>query len=958
MASFLYRIAHTYLQQFDSEISRFTFVFPNRRAGLFFRQYLSNITNKPIFSPEIITIDECFASAGTFQPADRLSNLFRIYKIYKELSKNVESFDSFVFWGEMLLADFEEVDKYMINARQLFTNITELKKIDQLFNIFTAEQLEAIHQFWKNFIPVVEGKTSEEFVTTWKILYDVYERFRTEMKAEGLATEGMICREVVELLVNHSEIKEWDNKNFVFIGFNALNPCEKRLMIELKKRGKADFYWDYEADELRDNENPASKFFVENTTIFPSKFEIIAEVNSIHNKDIEVIAVPSSVGQTKQIYSILDKIYPKDELAENWLTTAVLLPDENLLIPLLHAIPEQIQKVNVTMGYPLKTTPIFGFIESIFELQLRSRTSGNDVSFYHQSVLNILNHQFITLLCENEVKEISKSMIRYNWIYVAANELKKNELLTLIFSVQNDIHLIISYLLQILLVLQKELKLVVGATNQFALESDFLYQYYITINRMRGIIDEYSTEIEMSPDTLMKLIKQLTSGITIPFEGEPLEGLQIMGMLETRGIDFENLIITSFNEGVFPKKSVTNSFIPYHLRKGFGLATYEHHDAVSSYNFYRLIHRAKRIFFIYDSRTEGAQTGEISRYIYQLRYHYGVEIRKKNVNFDISVGGSNEIKIKKSPEIIQKLQQFLNNDENASSLSASSIKTYIDCPLQFYLTRVEKVQPADELKETIEESTFGSLFHATMEYLYMPYKSKMIQVEEIDQILAQPLIIERLIRKAFCEIYFKKAEDQKIVLEGNNLLIARVIAKYVRQVLMTDKKYAPFRFIEAEKEFKLRFPISSTEVNLKGIIDRIDEKEGKIRILDYKTGTGNLEFKSWSEVFEHNNDKRPKYVLQTFLYGLFYKKEAAGKIMTPGIYYMRDVFKDGFVTEMTFKPERNVNIPVDDFSKFEVEFSIHLKQCIEEIFDPAIPFFQTESLEPCKYCSYTSICNR
>lgn len=957
MASFLYRVANTYFHQFDSEISRFTFVFPNRRAGLFFRQYLSAIAGKPVFSPEIITIDECFASASGYQSADRLSNIFSIYRIYRTLNKKAESFDTFVYWGEMLLADFDEVDKYRVDARQLFTNITELKEIDSLFNIFTPEQVEAIQQFWKNFIPVTEGKTSDEFLSTWKILYNIYEQFHIELKKEGLATDGMICREVVDRLIEQVEIDEWKDKKFVFIGFNALNPSEKRLMFELKKREKADFYWDYEAGELRDEDNPASMFFKENTLNFPSKFEIEAE-NPVHEKITELIAVPSAVGQTKQIYSILNTLFPEDQQNNSWLNTAVVLPDENLLIPLLHAIPGQIQKINVTMGYPLKITPVFNFIESIFQLQQHIRTNEKTVSFYFQSVYNILNHQFITLLCENEVKEISKNMIRYNMIYVAETDLRKNGLLSLIFSPQNDIHSFISYLLQILLFLHKELKIKSADLNTVSLESDFLYQYYITINRISGIIDKYSPEIELNSDTLIRLIKQLTAGITIPFEGEPLEGLQIMGMLEARGIDFENLIITSFNEGVFPKKSNTNSFIPYHLRKGFGLATYEHHDAISSYNFYRLIHRAKRVFYLYDSRTEGMQTGEISRYIYQLKYHYGIDIRVKNVNFDISFGGENEIKVNKSPEIIQKLRQFLNDSDDAPSLSASSIKNYIDCPLQFYLTRIEKLEQADELKETIEESMFGNLFHATMEFIYLPFKGKILNPEDIDKILSQPLYIEKLIKKAFCKKYFKTGDEEKIVLEGNNLLIANVIAKYVRQVLLNDKMYAPFRFIEAEKVCKLRFPLSNAEVNLKGIIDRIDEKEGKIRILDYKTGVGNLEFKSWEEVFEHNNDKRPKYVLQTFLYGLFYKNEAAGKTMAPGIYYMRNVFKDGFVTEMTFKPEKNVKIVIDDFSAYEEEFSSKLRLCIEEIFDPEVPFFQTTSLEPCKYCSYTSICNR
>lgn len=958
MASFLYRIAQTYYTERKENISSLTFVFPNRRAGLFFQRYLSEIAAKPLFSPEILTINECFASASQWQPADRLSNLFILYRIYIEQSGSDETFDSFVFWGEMLLSDFDDVDKYLVDARQLFTNITELKEIDRLFNIFSEKQVEAIRQFWKNFVPVTEGKTSEDFIATWKILYPVYEQFNKELTAKGTATEGMICRDVANRLHRKEDIAEWKDKQFVFIGFNALNPCERKLMVELQKRGQADFYWDYEADELRDPDNPASMFYAENIHIFPSQFVIEPFVESLNNKEIELIAVPSAVGQAKQVFSILNKLYPENDNNNNWINTAVVLPDESLLVPLLHSIPEQIRKVNVTMGFPLNATPVSGLIEHIFELQRRVRVSGNKASFYHQTVSNILNHQYIALLCGNEAQNISRKMSENNWIYVDANELKKNELLSVIFSPQSDVKTFLPYLLDIIRQLQKGWQQSSDESRSYDTESDFLYQYYISINRMADIMKNMPAGIEMNTDTLMRLTRQLTAGISIPFVGEPLDGLQVMGMLETRGLDFENLIITSFNEGVFPKKSQSNSFIPYNLRRGFDLPTFEHHDAVTSYNFYRLIHRVKRIFFLYDSRTEGIQTGEVSRFIHQLHYHYGVRIRRKTVSYDISFGNPQKIQIDKTPEVIRKLELFLSREENAKSLSASSIKSYIECPLQFYLTQVENVEQIDEVKETIEDNMFGTLFHATMEYLYQPYKGEMIQSDEFDKLIIKTIYIDKQINRAFCEKYFKKKYDENQVLEGNNLLIARVIRKYILQVLRTDKQYAPFRYIDSEKRCKVRYPISKGDVNLKGFIDRIDEKEGRIRILDYKTGSGKLEFRSWDEVFEHNNDKRPKYVLQTFLYGLFYQKEAEGKTMTPGIYYMRDVFKEGFVTEMRFRPDSKTNIVVDDFAAFEEEFRTRLTTCLEEIFDPAVPFVQTTSNEPCKYCAYIGVCNK
>ena len=960
MNSFLYRIAKTYYSEFSETISDLTFVFPNRRAGLFFQRYISEIADKPIFSPEIVTINDCFASASQWQTADRLSNLFRLYRIYKNQSQSDESFDSFVFWGEMLLSDFEDMDKYRVDAKQLFTNITELKQIDQLFNVFSDKQIEAIRQFWSNFVPVTEGKTSEDFVATWKILLPVYQQFCTELIAENTATEGMICRNVADRLLTKELIPEFENKQFVFIGFNALNPCERTLFAELQKRGQADFYWDYEAAELRDSENQASHFYAENIHIFPSKYPIEPMVESLQDKEIELIAVPSAVGQAKQAYDILNKLFPAEASNQSWIKTAVVLPDESLLVPLLHSLPAQIGKVNVTMGFPLKSTPVSGLIEHIFELQRRMRVSNGKVSFYHLNVSNILNHPYIALLCNNEVNRLTLQMTENNWIYMDAQEFKKNELLATIFIPQTDTQTFLPYLLHILRSLQNGWQQASNEEHNYELECDFLYQYYIIINRMADIMIDKPVEVDMSVDTLVRLTRQLTAGITIPFVGEPLDGLQVMGVLETRGLDFENLIITSFNEGVFPQKSSTNSFIPYNLRRGFELPTTEHQDAITAYNFYRLIHRAKRIYFLYDSRTEGMQTGEVSRFMHQLHYHYGVKVQKKTISFDIGFENSQAIQIVKTPLVMEKLLLFTSSEEFSPSLSASSINTYIDCPLQFYLTKVEAVEQADEVLERVEANMFGTLFHAVMENIYKPFKGQMMQTDDFDQLIKNTLQIDKEIVLAFAINYFKKKNNATVPLEGNNLLIASVLRKYILQVLKIDKKYAPFLYVSSEERCKIEYPIQNGNccVNIKGFIDRIDEKEGRLRILDYKTGSGSLDFKSLDEVFEHNKDKRPKFVLQTFLYGILYGVKAQGKTITPVIYYMRDVYKDDFDTELHYKPERNINETISDYKTYDEEFREHLTACLEEIFNPEIPFVQTENTKICQYCPYIGVCNK
>ncbi|MFV0391820.1 MAG: PD-(D/E)XK nuclease family protein, partial [Paludibacteraceae bacterium] len=401
MKPFLYRVASTFYNEYQADIRKFTFVFPNRRAGLFFRKYLTEIIDKPIFSPEISTINDCFFNASSRKLADRTAELFRLYRIYKQISNSNETFDAFFFWGEMLLADFNDIDKSRADASKLFKNISALKEIDWMTEYVSENQRIAIEHFWSHFMPVADNQTKEDFIAIWKILLPLYETFRKELDTENLGTEGMIFSEVAQSLENSKIPEYFTGKQFVFVGFNALNRCEKTLFVELHKLGQADFYWDYESDELRDADNPASHFFNENVTLFPSKFSIESTTNILRQKSFQLIAIPSAVGQTKEVHRILSELYPAGSAAGDWIKTAVVLPDESLLVSLLHSLPEHIEKINVTMGFPLKATPASGLMDHIFELHRRMNSKEQ---FYYLTVSNILNHQYINMLCGDEVR--------------------------------------------------------------------------------------------------------------------------------------------------------------------------------------------------------------------------------------------------------------------------------------------------------------------------------------------------------------------------------------------------------------------------------------------------------------------------------------------------------------------------------------------------------------------------
>ncbi|MFV0391951.1 MAG: PD-(D/E)XK nuclease family protein, partial [Paludibacteraceae bacterium] len=636
--------------------------------------------------------------------------------------------------------------------------------------------------------------------------------------------------------------------------------------------------------------------------------------------------------------------------------TAVVLPDESLLVSLLHSLPEHIEKINVTMGFPLKATPASGLMDHIFELHRRMNSKEQ---FYYLTVSNILNHQYINMLCGDEVRRISEQIVKTNAMYIAKEMFLESELLSLIFRASKKPKQFVEYLLDVLNRLNMAWQQLADGQNKYRLECDYLYEYYTAINRMNDVMQTTGNELEMSLDTLIRLIRQLIGGISIPFQGEPLDGLQVMGALETRGLDFENLIICSFNEGIYPKKNSSVSFIPYNLRRAFELPTADCQDATSAYNFYRLIQRTKRLFFLYDSRTEGMQTGEVSRYVHQLNYLYEVNFKKINIAYNVSILSERDIQIRKTPKILEQLHAFLTEDENARSLSASSINTYIHCPLQFYFSSIEMMTEPEEVQEKVESAMFGTLLHFVMEHLYKPFEGKMVQRHHLENLRKNSLLIDKAILNAFAVKFFNKEANAAIdfELQGNNLLIARVLRKFILEIIRKDEDRAPFQYIESEKRIVLRYPIygASEYVNLKGLIDRVDEKEGIIRILDYKSGQDKLEFNSLDEVFERNMKERPKAVLQTFLYSLLYIRETRVMSISPEILKVRDLFKREFNTQITDKGKKRF---VENFYDYKTEFEDRLTDVLEEIFNPEIPFVQCDNVALCEYCSFKTICKR
>lgn len=965
MTPFLYRVAKSFYTLYGESLHKHTFVFPNRRAGLFFQKYLTEIADKPLFSPRVVTINEFIEQLSGYQLADNIKLLVMLYDHFIALSKSEESFDDFVYWGEMLLNDFDDVDKYMVNAQQLFTNVTDLKSIDDHATYLTQTQIAAIRQFWTNFMPYEESSTKKEFMETWQVLFPLYSRFKEELQERKLAYQGMIYRDVAQKAKNKEKLN-LPQGEIVFVGLHALSTSEILLLQYLKANGNADFYWDYESPFLDDPANKASVWVERNKTLFPSKHTIeLPHFDSPIN--LEIMGIPSGVGQAKQTTSILNHLIEDNKIDNppQAINTAVVLPDESLLLPALYSIPESIEKINVTMGYSFAHASIAGLIQQLADAHRKVRMSDGKRHYYFRYVISILNNSLVRMGAKREGERLKDHILTNNLVIVPEDELQAHPLLQLIFRPIESWHDISHYLKLILTsiygYLTKEKLEVKDMENKkkmeeihdvesMDMEREFVVQFYKTVTRLEETLKDAT--VTMNIDTYFKLLDRLTQLLTVSFTGEPLSGLQIMGVLETRVLDFENIIILSMNEGVFPLKKSTNSFIPYTLRKGFDMPTFEFQDSIFAYHFYRMIGRAKNVYLLYDTRYEGSQSGEVSRYFYQIKYLYPDKFNLTERLFTsvIKAPQSEEIVVKKTDAVWKKMSEFLVGGDRA--LSASSFNDYIDCPLRFYLMHVEELAEEEEVEESVEYAIFGSILHEIMQLIYDRYKGTTVNASTLNEIGKNDAFLTEKLELAFAKLYHKQPDKPK-PLKGNNYLVGETLRNYIKQIVAIDARLAPFYYIDSEFPFNIPHQVNQElTVNFKGSIDRIDEIDGITRIIDYKSGRGDLNFKQLPQLFDSSKNNRPKPILQLFIYAFFYHHIQPDRTISPGIYFLRTSFQD-FSSTITCD-----NHPINDISLYFEEFETLFNEKITELFNRDIPFVQTENKKNCEYCPFKDLCGR
>lgn len=936
------------------DLFRKCLIFPNRRSMVFFQKHLCDLVrdanpSRPMRLPQMFTVNDFFCRILDLKVTDKVSLLLTLYDCYCKLVKSPEPLDEFVFWGDVIIADFDDVDKYLVDPEKLFRNVADFKGMEDDFSYLTDTQRSAINNFLRHF--KTEGDIKKRFLKIWDILLPLYKDFNKTLEGRGEAYEGMVYRSLAMPLRDKSaSVTDILQKAFPsidsygFIGLNVLNECESVVMRRMRDAGIAEFSWDYSGEMIKDEHNRSSLFMKHNVERFPQAFR--PDPEGLQDPQFSVIAVPSGVGQVKMLPSILER------LGKDYSHTAFILPDESLLGPILNSIPDYVEGVNVTMGYSMSGSAIFALVNATMQLQMTARQRPDGIYFHHARVKDIVSNTVFRKAAmtdggEQSYADLSARIKKDALYYIPEKNLQDNWLFKLVFHQARVGDC--DYLMDIVTAVAPRL----GTDDTMKFEAEFSKKLYGALALLR------KKNLDILPATFVRLLRQLCSSMTVPFHGEPLRGLQIMGPLETRALDFDNVVILSANEGVFPHRSVSSSFIPPELRKGFDLPTYELQDAVWAYYFYRMICRAKNVYMVYDSRTEGVISGEESRYIKQLEYHFNKPLRRFYASSEANAV-EESLEIEKTQEHVDKIKE--------TPLSASSIKNYLDCPAMFYYKVVEKLKPADEVVNDMDAGMLGDVYHKTMQALYLGPASMdpafEMTVENIKSIKHLDVITksyikswlgkEKKIKERIRSLIRAELRAQEI--SGRNLVIEGVILKYVLKTLQRDlelletKGLDHFEILGLEKKCTMEYE----GFKFIGYIDRLDSfTPGTVRVLDYKSGkvtdeeeniTDGNASKVVAKLFGDKNTNRPKIAFQIFLYDMFMKNEGYDSILNV-IYSPSRMFK----SLPTESPMNKIF-----YEQTEEEFVKLLK----EISSVEVPFTRTTETDTCKNCDFKTICGR
>ena len=953
--TFLEYVAEDIIGKYGTDLSRIAVVFPNKRAALFLNEHLARIAGQPVWSPAYITISDLFRQHTDLKPADPIKLICDIHKSFTKCTGIDETLDHFYGWGQLLLADFDDIDKNMADADSIFCNLKDIHELDDI-SYLDDEQKEMLKRFFANFSDDIESELKKRFLSLWSHFGDIYHDYNRRLTEQGIGYEGAIYRKVASEETLHLKYDK-----YLFVGFNLIQKVERVLFSRLMKEGKAKFYWDFDEYYMPTARAQQSASVPNNTASFAAYLTDFP--NELDNTDRDIYANMRRPKRIRFISSPTENAQAR--FASNWLLendrykagrkTAVVMCDESILLPIMHSLPPEADKVNITSGFPLAMTPVASLVMLLFDLYtlgLRKK----DTAFNPHYMKKLMAHPYARHLQEVQLKEM-------NDVHLKGVHSKGVHL--------SQVHQEGSAaLLQHIATLVKQVGI---ATKQEgdALTQESVFRMFTILNRLAALAD--SGDLLVDNTTLRRLVSQLVGAASIPFHGEPVIGVQIMGVLETRNIDFDNVLLLSCNEGNMPKGVNDSSFIPYSIRKAHGLTTIDNKVAIYSYYFHRLLQRAGDITIAYNNSTDNGHTGEMSRFMLQLLVESGQKIDH------YSLTAKNQ-PTPLMPKAIEKDETALSKLEEMSRLSPSAINTYIRCKLAFYYQYIAHIKEPDSDPETIDNRMFGNIFHRAAYLIYKDITdhSPVIEKAHIQAYLSNRKLLASVVDRAF-------EEEECKTNNGLQIINREVIIEYITKLLKIDQQLCPFSILAMEEEAKVYTQLSFTtpsggaikggalvssaptkqyNLTIGGIIDRLDaitdKQTGKrrIRVVDYKTGNKpSSAIKSIEEVFDPKNiaSKHSNYFLQAILYSLIVSRSkewnAANDAVSPALLFIKQAATNDYDPTLCIDKH-----PISDVTVYEEEFLTKLKETIADMYSPDAAFTPTDDRKKCELCPYRMLC--
>ena len=958
MNTFLEHVAVDLLKKYGNDMAHIAVVFPNKRAALFLNQTLARLADGPVWSPTYITISDFFRQHSELTIADPIKSICDLYKSYVEVTGNTnETLDHFYGWGQLLLADFDDIDKNMADAEMVFSNISNLKELDDI-SYLSDEQKAELRRFFTNFDDNPEG-LRERFITLWDKLNDIYNDFRQRLRDQELAYEGMLYRDVVE----NANI-EPQYEHYIFVGFNVLQKVEQLLFKRFLKEEKASFYWDYDRYYMKST-NEAGNYIRRWLDIFPNALPNDNDDmydNLGKEKAINIISAPTENLQARYITEWLRE----NERYKDGKRTAIVLCDEHLLQTVIHCIPDEVDTLNVTTGYPLQQTPIASMVTQLWALQTEGY-SVQEQSYRLHYVNRVLRHPYGKYLTPKVVGIIER-LNSERQFYVKP---KEGSIFEYHPSDKQNLQALVSWLAETIRFIG-----INGADDKDPLFEESVFRMYTLLIRLSELME--NGDLDADKIIFRRLLTQLIAATSIPFHGEPARGVQVMGVLETRNLDFDHVLVLSCNEGNMPKGIDDASFIPHLIRKAYELTTIDNKVSIYSYYFHSLIQRAKDVTFLYNNSTQGSHTGEMSRFILQLMVEWNHPIHRLTLQ-------AGQEPMHCEAEVVEKNEAVLNRLDEISYFSPTAINTYITCQLKYYFKYIAGINELNEVDvDDVDNRMFGNIFHTAAQLMYEKLLPReVITAKNIDYLLKTgkstqsltsgnaELTLDDIVDEAFATELFHQQRGVKKhpKLNGLQLINREVIIKYLHQLLRIDRRSTPLRVIGHEFPVKRSLTINvnglEKQIETGGRIDRLDEilvdsDSARLRVVDYKTGGKAAEsLKSVDEMFDSKNlSKKSDYTMQAMLYSLIEAKNDSEhnpnhRAVSPALLFIQHAGSEDYTPVLSIDKEE-----VTDVTVYEEDFLRNLTEKLEEIHNPNIAFAPTDNTDSCQYCPYKQMCGR